>query len=60
MAAISILLLYKKHSSSCFFGVKALAFHAVTRMLRMIGRGETSNDYVYYGNEFGYRILRFL
>jgi hypothetical protein len=60
MAAISILLGYKKHSSSCFLGVTELVFHAVIWRLQMIGRGETSNDCVYYSNEFGYRVLGFL
>jgi hypothetical protein len=60
MAALSILLVCKKHSSSCFLGVTELAFHAVIRSLRMIGRGETSNYCVYYSNEFGYRVFGFL
>ena len=60
MAAISILLVYKKHLSSCFLGVTELAFHAVIWRLRMIGRGETINDCVYNSNEFGYQVLAFL
>jgi hypothetical protein len=60
MAAISILLVYKKHSSSCFLGVTEFSFHAVIRRLRMTGHGETSNDCVYYSNEFGYRVRGFL
>jgi hypothetical protein len=59
MAAISILLVYKKHSSSRFFGVTEFAFHAFIRRLRMIGRGDTGNDCLHYSNEFGYRVLRF-
>jgi hypothetical protein len=60
IAAISILLVYKKHSSSCFLGVTELEFHAVIRRLRVIGRGETSNDNVYCSNKFGYRVIGFL
>ena len=60
MAAISILLAYKKPSSSCFLGVTELAFHAVIRRLRRIGRGETIDDCVYYNNDFGFRVRGFL
>jgi hypothetical protein len=60
MAAILILLVYKKHSSFCFLGVTDLVFHAVIMRLGVTGRGETSNDRVYYSNEFGYRVRGFL
>jgi len=60
MAAMSILFVYRKYSSSRFMVVTEFAFQAIIRRLRMFGCREAVNNCFYNSNEFSNRVLGFL